>query len=181
MDSYAEQIIKKSDDGSDNAKRMLCLIGGIAAGILIIVISMFIHLTLIGSVLGVLAFYGGLYLGTNYDVEYEYLIVNGEFDIDKIMAKKRRKKMLTVKVGDFEDFGIYTKDMTEPEDVTLIWAVGTAPGEEYETYYADFSHSVYGKCRLLISPSVKVLREIKLYLKGQLKTRIGDLPAEEEF
>ena len=95
MDSYAEQIIKKSDDGSDNAKRMLCLIGGIAAGILIIAISMFIHLTLIGSVLGVLAFYGGLYLGTNYDVEYEYLIVNGEFDIDKIMAKKRRKKVFS--------------------------------------------------------------------------------------
>ncbi len=39
MDSYAEQIIKKSDDGSDNAKRMLCLIGGIAVGILIIAIS----------------------------------------------------------------------------------------------------------------------------------------------
>ena len=35
-----------------------------------------------GSSLGYLL-YGGLYLSSNYDVEYEYLVVNGEFDIDK--------------------------------------------------------------------------------------------------
>lgn len=180
MDSYAEQIVKKSDGGSDNVRRTLCLVGGVAAGLLIVIISMFFHLTLIGSILGVAAFYGGLYLGTNYDIEYEYLIVNGEFDIDKIMAKKRRKKMLTVNVGDFEDFGRYSNDMTEADDVTVIWAVGTCE-ENCDTFYADFSHQTYGKCRLLFSPSVKVLRELKLSLKGQLRLNVGELPPEEEF
>ena len=86
MDSYAEQIVKKTDGGSDNVKRTLCLVGGIAGGLLIVTICMFLHQPFIGSVLGVAAFYAGLYMGTNYDIEYEYLIVNGEFDIDKILV-----------------------------------------------------------------------------------------------
>ncbi|MCQ2465817.1 MAG: DUF6106 family protein, partial [Oscillospiraceae bacterium] len=167
MDSYAEQIVKKADGGSDNAKRMLCLIGGIVAGIAIVAASMAVHLTLPGSLLGVGAFYLGLYLGTNYDIEYEYLVVNGEFDIDKILAKKRRKKLITVKVGDFESFGKYSNDMEEGDDVTVIWAVGTGD-EELPTFYGDFSHATYGKCRLLFSPSVRVLRELKNSLKPGL-------------
>ena len=180
MDSYAEQIVKKADGGSDRARRTLCLAGGIVAGLVLVTIFMAIHYTLIGSVLGVGAFYAGLYLGTNYDVEYEYLVVNGEFDIDKILAKKRRKKLITVKVGEFEAFGKYSDDMTEGDDVTLIWAVGTSD-EELPTFYGDFTHAVYGKCRLLFSPSVRVLRELQHGLKGSLKANVGELPPEEEY
>ncbi len=180
MDSYAEQIVKKSDNGSDSRMRALCLMGGVAAALVIVIIGMALHVTLIGSILGVGAFYGGLYLGTNYDVEYEYLIVNGEFDIDKILAKKRRKKMLTVNVNNFTDFGEYSSELTEEDDTTLIWAVGES-SDEYKTFYADFEHGTYGKCRLLFSPSVRVLREIKPYLKGNLKANVGELPPEEEY
>lgn len=179
MDSYAEQIVKKADDGSDNAKRTACLIGGIAAGIFFIYLGMVIKFAFIGALLGAGAFYAGLYLGTNYDVEYEYLIVNGEIDIDKIMAKKRRKNMLTVNVASFENFGLYTNDTKDDESAAIVWAVGAE--KNYDTYFADFTHETLGKCRLLFSPSDKFLREIKLHLKGQLKNTIGDLPAEEEY
>jgi len=179
MDSYAEQIVKKADDGSDNLKRNLCLVGGIAVGILLIFVTGLLHISLVGIFLGVGAFYAGLYLGTNYDVEYEYLVVNGELDIDKILAKKRRKKLITIKVGEFENFGKYSKDMKEEDDVTLIWAVGTSD-ENPETFYGDFPHPTYGKCRILFSPSVRVLRELRNGLKPGLKNNVGELPAEEE-
>ena len=181
MDSYAEQIVKKEDGGEDNKKRVLCLAGGIAAGILLIAAGSLIHLSVVGAVLGIAAFYGGLYMGTNYDVEYEYLIVNGEFDIHKILAKKRRKKMLTVKVSDFEGFGRYDDNVQDDSEATIIWALGTSQYEKCENYYADFNHETYGKCRLLFSPSVKVLREIKLYIKGPLKNAVGELHPEEEL
>ena len=48
---------------------------------------------LIGAVaLGIAAYF--IIPGT--DLEYEYLFVNGELDIDKIMAKSKRKKAKTV-------------------------------------------------------------------------------------
>lgn len=180
MDSYAEQIVKKSDGGSDNLKRTLCLAGGVVLGIILVFIFMRLHLTLVGSILGVGAFYLGLYLGTNFDVEYEYLIVNGEFDIDKIFAKKRRKKMITVKVAEFDEFGAYDDNMSEKDDVTTIWAVGTGADCE-KVFFGDFTHPSYGKCRLLFSPSVRVLRELKKDLKPGLKSKVGELPPEEEY
>ena len=36
------------------------------------------------------------------DVEYEYLFVNGSLDIDKIMAKSRRKNMFSMEMTDLE-------------------------------------------------------------------------------
>ena len=91
--------------------------------------------------------------------------------------------MLSVRVSDFENFGKYDKLTKDDDDATIVWAVGTnIYGEEdYYTYFADFEHGEYGKCRLLFSPSHKVLREVKLYLKGNLKNTIGELPQEEEF
>ena len=36
------------------------------------------------------------------DVEYEYIYINGDLDIDKVMHKERRKHMLSVNVKDVE-------------------------------------------------------------------------------
>ena len=54
---------------------------------------------LIGAVIGVLAYY---FILPNFDLEYEYMYVNGDIDIDKIMSKRKRKKV-----------GSYTKDNLE--------------------------------------------------------------------
>jgi hypothetical protein len=34
------------------------------------------------------------------DLEYEYLFVNGEFDIDMVMAKSKRKKVMSVNLSE---------------------------------------------------------------------------------
>ncbi len=177
MDSYAEQIVRKADAG-DSFKRMACMGGGVLAGVALVFIGGLVKFSIIGVVLGVGALYAGLYLSSNYDVEYEYTIVNGEIDIDKILSKKRRQKMFTVKVNSFEQFGIYTNDTEEKSDIVTVSAIGD--DKAYEIYYADFSDEKYGQCRLLFTPSEKILREVKPYLKGQLRQVLNDLPEEEE-
>ena len=36
------------------------------------------------------------------DLEYEYLFVNGEFDIDMVMAKSKRKKVMSMKLSEVD-------------------------------------------------------------------------------
>ena len=43
-----------------------------------------------------------VFLFRSMDVEYEYLFVNGSLDIDKIMAKSRRKNMFSMEMTDLE-------------------------------------------------------------------------------
>lgn len=38
----------------------------------------------------------------NWDLEYEYVFVNGELDIDKIMGKAKRKRCLTIDMENIE-------------------------------------------------------------------------------
>ena len=43
---------------------------------------------------------GAYFLNMFTDLEYEYLFVNGEFDIDMVMAKSKRKKVMSVNLSE---------------------------------------------------------------------------------
>lgn len=179
MDSYAEQIVKKADDGKDSMMRMACLAGGVMTGIILVFIGNILKFSIIGILLGIGALYGGFYLSGNYDVEYEYTVVNGDLDIDKILSKKKRQKMFEVSAKTFERFGKYTDDTEDDRsDVVTVSAIGD--NKDLDIYYADFNDEKYGDCRLLFTPSEKILREIKPYLRGTLRLVLSDIPDVEE-
>ena len=85
-DLYSECLVKKEPTSKDAAVKY----GLIALIVLFVAAGLFLlPILLIGAVaLGVAAYF--IIPGT--DLEYEYLFVNGELDIDKIMAKSKRRK-----------------------------------------------------------------------------------------
>lgn len=64
----------------------------------IIIVGAFIPALLIAAVFGVAGYFSNL----NADVEYEYLYLDKEISIDKIMAKSRRKKAAEYSVEKME-------------------------------------------------------------------------------
>ena len=95
-DSYREIMVKRHTPPADVAKK-IGLIGGtvlfFATGILVN------PLLLLGGLAMTVACY---FLLPGLDLEYEYLYVNGELDVDKIMAKQKRKKCATYRVEQME-------------------------------------------------------------------------------
>ena len=85
-DSYREILVKRETTMGDKLKKA-ALIGFTAlffvAGIMITPIFL-----IAGLVLAVVSYV----LIPRMDLEFEYLYVNGELDIDKIMSKQKRKK-----------------------------------------------------------------------------------------
>lgn len=85
-DSYREIMVKRETSVMDQVKK-ISLIGltvlMFAGGIFITPL-----LLLVGLALAIVCYF----IVPGFDLEYEYLYVNGELDVDKIMSKQKRKK-----------------------------------------------------------------------------------------
>lgn len=166
-DFYSEQLVAKASGGGDTAKRVLAGTGTAAAAALVFFITIIlfpINLVLVGFV-----FYGGYYLITSFDTEYEYIITNGDIDIDKISGKRKRKRLLSAKIEDFTAFGPLSE---APETDSKVTTVLVTDGTDEGAYYADLKHPGAGNVRLIFTPNEKTLEGVAMFLPRQLKAEM---------
>ena len=115
-DFYSEQLVAKKSGGSETAKKILIgVLTALVAAFLFLIIIFPLSLLLVG-----LVFYGGYYLMTGIDTEYEYILTNGDLDIDKITGKRKRKRLLSTKIGDFTAFGKLEEAPEAADKVTTV-------------------------------------------------------------
>lgn len=96
-ESYKELMVKKESGLKEKLLRVLALIPTVLLGFLTLLTgNMIIFIIVIG--LGVLCYF--IFQWT--DIEYEYLYLDKEINIDKIMAKTRRKRVATISIEKME-------------------------------------------------------------------------------
>ena len=92
MDRYDEYVVK--------AKPQVTGLIGIIGGVLLTLVGLFL-LGLTSA--GVLVLVGGIALCVfskeSMDLEYEYIFTNGDIDVAKVIAKKRRKNILSIEAS----------------------------------------------------------------------------------
>lgn len=91
MDTFFEQIISIKKDG----KRIAGLLG-IWFAALLLCFLVFMYSGYIGSIFVLVMagiIYGAVKLSGLLNIEYEYIVTNGTFDIDKIVNKSSRKRL----------------------------------------------------------------------------------------
>lgn len=172
MDNFAEQLVKRNMTKSEKTKRSVMLVGGVMITILLTVGAMLMLAAPIIAFAGLLfaagAGYGTYFYVQNTDVEYEYTFTNGELDIDKIIAKKRRKSLVSVDISKFADFGKYEDSSEETDDMTVVIASNNIANQEY---FADFPHEEYGSTRLIFCPDERMVENINKFLPRALRSR----------
>jgi len=172
MDNFAEQLVKKNETSSDRRRRAGIAVCGVIITAAMVLMS-FIQLdkpvvAFLGMILAAATGFGTFFLIQGSYVEYEYTFTNGELDIAKIIAKKKRVEMLSTEIRSFTDFGKYSEDMEESEDMTVVIASDNIASHEY---YADFQHEEYGSTRLVFVPNEKMLEFIGRYLPAKLRAK----------
>ena len=94
-DYYTEQLVKRKSSGVSMIVKVLL----IAVTALVLLIGLVLPIALIAAVLlGIIDYF----LFQNMNLEFEYLYVNGNLDIDKIMSKSRRKKVFEMEMSELE-------------------------------------------------------------------------------
>ena len=98
-DIFNEKLVKKLPDGKTT---LIKILSGVAA---IAIMTLGLMYAGIASLLIIAAVGAGIFfLWQQLEVEFEYILTNDELDVDKIIARDRRKSLLVVSVKDFEVF-----------------------------------------------------------------------------
>lgn len=101
MDIFMEKIVAKKKTIADH----MITVGVVLAGIILIMLSLTIEVIQklnIGIILIVGIAYLGYRLITSRNLEYEYIVTNGDLDIDKIINKRNRKRIFSANCKEFD-------------------------------------------------------------------------------
>ncbi|MGN1119829.1 MAG: DUF6106 family protein [Oscillospiraceae bacterium] len=167
MDNIAEQLVARTKTKADYLK-----MAGIGIGAVILA-SVFMFLCLITGLFSlvipaVLVLFGGVILTGRMNVEYEYIVTNNEMDIDKIIGKSKRKRMITLDLSLSEEFAPYPPEKDIEADAT----VHASSGMEKDAYYLIVNHGDYGKINLIFNPNEKIREAIVQEVPNRLRAAI---------
>ena len=173
LDIFNEQIIKKTKSPLELLLLMLLYLAGLTVGMLLILFGLtnapafiFTFIILAGVV-----FYFTIKIGTNLNFEFEYSVTNNLFDVDKIIAKSRRKRLISMDVKSIDDVGVYSSEKFKGRSFDLtVNAVGN-PNQDGIIYIVT-RHPTKGKTLVIFQPNEKIVDALKKSLPYNLKNNI---------
>lgn len=171
MDRFAEQLIEKLPDRADYFKRGLIAAGEILVLALLVLLTLWAQYAIL--LFTVVAAFGSFWLvkflweGTN--TEYEYIVTNDDLDIDKIIGKRKRKRMITVSLKTVTEFAPYLNETDVSADVTVVAHDGT--GEDLRYLLAQTEK--YGNLMVLFNPNEAVRENLIGGFEPKLRSRLG--------
>lgn len=162
-DIIVEAIVKKQKTAKDSlmALGLVALCVALVVVLYMVVLPFVPQLSSVIFLLIALAIYFTYILSGNFNLEYEYSLVNYDLDIDKIASKKYRKKVTSVNLKNLDAFG--SRELPEFEkylnekNVNKIYACRLKDAED--TYFLVYTENSLKKM-LIFSPSEKMTKAI---------------------
>ncbi len=155
-DLYSEYLVKKQPTTKDAVIRY----GLIALTVLFAAAGLFmIPLLLIVAVALAVACY---FIIPKTDMEYEYLFVNGELDIDAVMAKSKRKKVKSLDIREADLIApLNSHRMDYYNGNTKLKTLDYSSGDPSHRRFAVITKSENENCRIIIEPDEHMIQAIK--------------------
>lgn len=151
-ETYVEWLVKRKTPAYMTLLKFLTII---LAACFILLGLFFIPAMIIGIVFGVAAYFVNL----NADLEYEYLYVDKELTVDKVMAKSRRKRVAVFDIGKMEILAPvkswHLDNYKNRQDKTVDYSSGEEkqPDPRYVFYYD-------GQKKVIIEPNEELIKAI---------------------
>lgn len=176
-DVYMEYMVKHKKD----MKSKMAVIGIFAfAAILSILICMLIMFGAfalagtgisqfafsIGLVLIAFLWYFAVFFAKKFDIEYEYILTNGSLDIDKIMSKSQRKRVISLDFSEIEICANIKDDAHNDaykrgsENIKVYDMTGDI--EDGGVYFVDFSNEGV-RSRVLFQPTSRMMEAVRRF------------------
>ena len=152
MDLFVEQLVVRKNRPVETVFRILMLlIFGVAAGfcILVVLFQWFGLFSFLGIAAAAGIIYGAWYLNGRLNLEYEYCLTNGDFDVDVITNRSSRKRITAFECKNVESVSRYRKDAPY-EGRTVVF---TANDDADVLIAIDVMSKKNGRIVLVIEPN----------------------------
>lgn len=169
MDTFFEQIVAKRKSFGEIFLQTGIWVFGIFIGIWLLLFSFLNYHAFFMAValLVMLLWVGMYYLSRSMNIEFEYSVTNGSFDLDKITAKSKRRRLAAFECKNVERFGRY--DPAAHQNVKYDKKIIAASGKPSdEQYFLTVRLPEGGHTLMVITPNDRVLGAIKQFLPRQV-------------
>ena len=107
------------------------------------------------------------------NVEYEYSVTNGDLDIDRIVSKKRRKKLVSIKLRDAEYFAPFEDEhIRVAEDTSIKRVIDASSSIDAPRLYFIIYYNNSEKTCLLFEPTDEMIENFSHYRPRSLNHTI---------
>lgn len=167
MDVFMEKIVTKKKDIKDNF-----LVFGIILGTFILILVLLniqiINQLGIGLFLIVGLFYLAYRLITARNVEFEYVVTNGELDIDKIISRRKRKRVFSASCKEFEILArVKSNSYSQSVQAIKNRIDATSSPDSPDAFFATLNYKGE-KTLVLFEPDERMLNNFKLFIPRKI-------------
>lgn len=167
MDTFLEKIVVKRKDFKDR----LITVGVIIAVVLIIpFIPMIPFVGSLWLLIGAALIYGAYFIITSRNVEYEYIVTNGDLDIDMIISRRKRKRIFSANCKEFDIVARVKSNSYSPQVQSIakrIEAVSSLDSDD--AYFATLNYKGE-KTVVFFEPDERMLNNFKTFIPRKIQS-----------
>lgn len=170
MDHYNEQLVQKASEPKDIALRAVILIATVIVTVFALLMAFMTGFFLL-TVIAVGAVYLAYWLFTNTFVEYEYIVTNNDMDIDKVLGRKKRKRLISIQLSTVSDWGEYAAKKSDESKINATVMASDATG--IDAWYLIFDHGSHGKTMLIFTPNEETIQNINHAVAYSIRKKLA--------
>lgn len=156
MDVFVEQIVAIKKTGKD-----FIAYAGIVLLALILMLIGYIFLTSIFIAIAAAVIFGAYKLFLRFNIEYEYIVTNGALDMDKIIAKSSRKRMISFDISSIQRIEKYNGVLPNNIEKDCLFFCNKNDEDAFIVYYKEEGKQ---QKTFVFAPNEKVREAIKSIL-----------------
>ena len=161
MDTFFEQIVAIKRTALSFVYTALIWIAGLIVAAAALFLAAMYGLAIIGAAAAVGIVYLCIVLSRNFSIEYEYIFTNGSLDIDKIIAKQKRQRIITISCETVERVSRFKPDLLS--DARYKKKIVACDPDENSCCIAA-KHSKAGNVLLVFAPEERMLSEMSKFI-----------------
>lgn len=166
MDVYFEHLVKRRNNSKIMLQKILVILALLIVSAYLVKIGCSVPAILLPILMIIaLCVYAVHYILGFFNVEYEYIVTNDTMDIDKVTAKRKRKRLLTVNFRNIEILapinGAHKKEFESMAFQSKIDA--SINKNEKDTDFLICHSDKRGTVKLIFSPDERIIKAAKTF------------------